>query len=426
MKLSEAGLGITRLQNVDTVFPAQDILVQSGQLVQYGAGIYGYNSIPLKLRANIEKIIKEELEKIGCVEVQLPLLQPRCIWDESDRWNGYVEEGTLLTVKTEKSEFCLAPTAEEAIVEFSKRKLKSHKNLPTVYYQIGEKFRNEIRSRGFLLRGKSFLMMDAYSFNKDEKDLVKSYELLKIAYKNIFERLGLNVFPVAADNGAIGGKKSEEYMMISQIGEDTVLYDSKTGQGFNIEIKEKDNFEEYLKDYDIEDISSLKEERTVELGHIFQLGTKYSETMNATYVDSNGEEKVFYMGCYGIGVSRTLATVYENNVVKDKNNNPCGFVLPYSLAPYKVQIIYKKEKESKALEIYELLNSNGVACILDDREDTTIGSSIKDVKILGTPYMIVLGDKTNDGELEIENVKTENKEIIQEKEILEYFKNLSK
>lgn len=282
MKLSEAGLGITRLQNVDTVFPAQDILVQSGQLVQYGAGIYGYNSIPLKLRANIEKIIKEELEKIGCVEVQLPLLQPRSIWDESGRWNGYVEEGTLLTVKTEKSEFCLAPTAEEAIVEFSKRKLKSHKNLPTVYYQIGEKFRNEIRSRGFLLRGKSFLMMDAYSFNKDEKDLVKSYELLKIAYKNIFERLGLNVFPVAADNGAIGGKKSEEYMMISQIGEDTVLYDSKTGQGFNIEIKEKDNFIDYLKDYGIEDISSLKEEKTVELGHIFQLGTKYSETMNAT------------------------------------------------------------------------------------------------------------------------------------------------
>ena len=228
MRLSKSGLGKTRLKNVDNMFPAQDILEQSGQIVQYGTGIYGYNNVPLKLKQKIESIIREELERCGCVEVELPILQPRKIWEDSGRWNKYVETGTMLTVNTEKGEYCLAPTAEEAVVEFAKKKIKSHKDLPTIFYQIGEKHRNEIRTRGFLLRGKSFPMMDAYSFNKDEQSLIESYDKVKQAYINIFKRLGLPTIPVVADNGAIGGKKSEEFMVLSDIGEDTVLYDEKT------------------------------------------------------------------------------------------------------------------------------------------------------------------------------------------------------
>ena len=179
MRLSKSGLGKTRLKNVDNMFPAQDILEQSGQIVQYGTGIYGYNNVPLKLKQKIESIIREELERCGCVEVELPILQPRKIWEDSGRWNKYVETGTMLTVNTEKGEYCLAPTAEEAVVEFAKKKIKSHKDLPTIFYQIGEKHRNEIRTRGFLLRGKSFPMMDAYSFNKDEQSLIESYDKVK-------------------------------------------------------------------------------------------------------------------------------------------------------------------------------------------------------------------------------------------------------
>lgn len=413
MRLSESGIGKTRLENVDKMFPAQDILVQSGQIVQYGTGIYGYNNVPLKVKQRIETIIKEELNKCGCVEIELPILQPREMWNTSGRWNRYVESGTMFTINTDKGEYCLAPTAEEAVVEFAKKKVKSHKDLPTTFFQIGEKYRNEIRTRGFLLRGKSFPMMDAYSFNKDEKDLMQSYNKIKQAYLNIFEKMGLEVIPVVADNGEIGGKKSEEFMVLSDIGEDTILYDEKTGVALNIEVLEKENYKEYLKnEYGIEDISELKPKKAVELGHIFQLGKSYSENMKARYKDSDGKEKPFYMGCYGIGVSRTLATIYEKSIVKDKEGNPIGMSLPCDLAPYFIQIIPKagnSEKEREAEELYRELTSKGVCTILDDRKDTTIGKSIKDALILGTPYLAILGDKVKSGEVEIESTKTGQK-----------------
>ncbi len=413
MRLSESGIGKTRLENVDKMFPAQDILVQSGQIVQYGTGIYGYNNVPLKVKQRIETIIKEELNKCGCVEIELPILQPREMWNASGRWNRYVESGTMFTINTDKGEYCLAPTAEEAVVEFAKKKVKSHKDLPTTFFQIGEKYRNEIRTRGFLLRGKSFPMMDAYSFNKDEKDLMQSYNKIKQAYLNIFEKMGLEVIPVVADNGEIGGKKSEEFMVLSDIGEDTILYDEKTGVALNIEVLEKENYKEYLKnEYGIEDISELKPKKAVELGHIFQLGKSYSENMKARYKDSDGKEKPFYMGCYGIGVSRTLATIYEKSIVKDKEGNPIGISLPCNLAPYFIQIIPKAgnlEKEREAEELYRELTSKGVCTILDDRKDTTIGKSIKDALILGTPYLAILGDKVKSGEVEIESTKTGQK-----------------
>ncbi len=424
MKLSQAGIGITRLQNVDSTFPAQDILIQSGQLVQYGAGVYAYNNIPLKLKENIENIVKEELSKSGCIEVSLPTLQPRAIWEKSGRWDKYIENETMLTVDTNKGEYCLAPTAEEAMVEFASTKLKSHKSLPATFFQIGEKYRNEIRTRGYLLRGKTFPMMDAYSFNKNEEDLIDSYKNIKQAYLRIFKRLGLDVVPVVADSGAIGGKKSEEFMMLSDIGEDTILYDENTGIALNTEILERPDYKEYLKtEYGIEDISELKEKKAVELGHIFQLGTKYSEKMNATYTDKDGKEKPFYMGCYGIGISRTLAVIYEKSIVRDEKGNPIGISLPREIAPYFLQIIPKSnniEKVREANELYELLKQRGLNVILDDRENITVGASIKDCKILGTPYMAVLGDKVKAGEIEIEDTKTGNKRIIPKGELIEF------
>jgi len=424
MKLSQAGIGVTRLQNIDSTFPAQDILLQSGQLVQYGAGVYAYNNIPLKLKENIENIVKEELSKSGCIEVSLPTLQPRSIWEKSGRWDKYIENETMLTVDTNKGEYCLAPTAEEAMVEFANAKLKSHKSLPATFFQIGEKYRNEIRTRGYLLRGKTFPMMDAYSFNKDEEDLLKSYENIKQAYLRIFKRLGLEVVPVVADSGAIGGKKSEEFMMISDIGEDTILYDEKTGIALNTEILERPDYKEYLKtEYGIEDISNLKERKAVELGHIFQLGTKYSDKMNATYTDKDGKEKPYYMGCYGIGISRTLAVIYEKSIVRDEKGNPIGISLPREIAPYFLQIIPKSnnmEKVKEANELYNLLQQKGVKAIIDDRENITLGASIKDCKLLGTPYMAILGDRVKDGEIEIEDTKTGNKKVISRSELLEF------
>ncbi len=419
-------MGTVKLNNIDEMYPGQSILLQTGQLVQYGAGLFGYNTIPLLVRRKVEQIIVETLNKYGCIEVLLPTLQPDTIWKNSGRYNHYIDSGTMLITESNKGTFCLAPTGEEAMLEFAREKLKSYKNLPVTFYQIGEKFRNEIRTRGYLLRGKAFPMLDAYSFDIDEEGMVKSYQNLRAAFLEIFERIGMKVIPIVADNGDMGGKKSEEFMLISEQGEDKILYDETTGIGLNTEVLEKENYEEYLKEeYGIEDISNFKEIRTMELGHIFQLGTRYSEMMNGKYTDKEGKEALYYMGCYGIGVSRTVAALYEQCLINDPKWGPCGFSLPETIAPYKVQIIPKMDNEEKvemANKIYDTLQSEGINAILDDRENLNIGAKIKDCKVLGTPYLIVLGDKTEGENLELENTKTGEKESITLEELIKRFK----
>ena len=426
MKLSQTGMGNTKLNNIDEMYPGQSILLQTGQLVQYGAGLFGYNTIPLLVRRKIEKIIVDTLNEHGCIEVLLPTLQPDTIWKNSGRYDQYVNEGTMLITESNKGIFCLAPTGEEAMVEFAKEKLKSYKNLPATYYQIGEKYRNEIRTRGYLLRGKSFPMLDAYSFDLDAQGMQESYENVRKAFLEIFEKIGLKVIPIVADNGAMGGKKSEEFMLISEQGEDKILYDENTKIGLNTEILEKENYQEYLKEeYGIEDISNFKEIRTMELGHIFQLGTRYSEMMNGKYIGKDGKESLYYMGCYGIGVSRTLAALYEHCLINDEKWGPCGFVLPESVAPFKVQIVPKMENTEKvelATKLYETLKEKNIGAIIDDRENITIGAKMKDCKVLGTPYLVVIGDKQEGENIELENMKTGEKEILTIEQLLEKLK----
>ena len=426
MKLSQTGMGNTKLNNIDEMYPGQSILLQTGQLVQYGAGLFGYNTIPLLVRRKIEKIIVDTLNEHGCIEVLLPTLQPDTIWKNSGRYDQYVNEGTMLITESNKGIFCLAPTGEEAMVEFAKEKLKSYKNLPATYYQIGEKYRNEIRTRGYLLRGKSFPMLDAYSFDLDVQGMQESYENVRKAFLEIFEKIGLKVIPIVADNGAMGGKKSEEFMLISEQGEDKILYDENTHIGLNTEILEKENYQEYLKEeYGIEDISNFKEIRTMELGHIFQLGTRYSEMMDGKYVGKDGKESLYYMGCYGIGVSRTLAALYEQCLINDEKWGPSGFVLPESVAPFKVQIVPKMENPEKlelAIKLYEKLKKNNVGAIIDDRENITIGAKMKDCKVLGTPYLVVIGDKQEGENIELENMKTGEKEVLTIEQLLEKLK----
>ena len=426
MKLSNTGMGTTKLNNIDKMYPGQSILMQTGQLVQYGAGLFAYNTIPLLVRRNVEKIIQETLNKYDCIECLLPTLQPDTIWKNSGRYDHYVSDGTMLITQSNKGTFCLAPTGEEAMLEFAREKLKSYKNLPATYYQIGEKCRNEIRTRGYLLRGKTFPMLDVYSFDENEEQMVKSYDKVRTAFLEIFQKIGLPVIPIVADNGAMGGKKSEEFMLISEQGEDKILYDETTGIGLNTEILEREDYKEYLKnEYKIKDISNLKEIRTMELGHIFQLGTRYSEMMNGKFINKEGKESLYYMGCYGIGVSRTLAALYENCLINDEKWGPCGFILPESIAPFKVQIIPKIEDDEKkklAQTLYEKCNQKAIGAILDDREALTIGAKIKDCKILGTPYMVVIGDKTNGDKVELEDIKTGEKQNLTIEELIEKIK----
>ena len=413
MKVSQIGLISKKLTNLDDQFPVQDMLVQTGQIDQFSSGVYAYGHIPYLMKKNITNIISSILTKYGCSELSLPLLQPESIWKESGRLERYVADDVMFRCLTEKGNYCLAPTAEEAVVKYAKSRLLSYKNLPVTYFQIGEKFRNEIRTRGFLLRGKSFDMMDAYSFGKNQKELDIEYEIMKKAYLEIFETLGLNVQPVGADSGAIGGNKSEEFMCISEIGEDNILFDSLTGKAFNSELLEREDYKEYLENvYNIKNIESLQTKKAVELGHIFQLGDKYAKAMNATYITENGKPANFIMGCYGIGVSRTLAMIYENSLLKDNQNNFKGISLPVNITPYLLYIIPKlddSDKTEKAKAVYNLLLENGVQVLYDDRNELSIGTKLKDSKVVGTPYVAVFGKTLDRDFVTIENNKTGKK-----------------
>lgn len=423
MKVSQIGLISKKISNLDEQFPVQDMLVQTGQIDQFSSGIYAYGHIPYLVKKNIDDIICKTLSKYNCSEISLPILQPESIWIESGRLDKYIQENVIFRCLNEKGNFCLAPTAEEAVVAFAKKRLFSYKQLPVTYFQIGQKFRNELRSRGFLLRGKAFDMMDAYSFGRSQEDLDKDYEQMKLAYLEIFSLLGLKAQPVGADSGAIGGSKSEEFMVISDIGEDNILVDPESNKALNCELLERPDAEEYLlKTYNINDISKLEKKKAVELGHIFQLGDKYSKSMKATFIDEKNEYKNFVMGCYGIGVSRTLAMVYENSVIKHDGKFE-GISLPLNVVPYSIYIIPKNDDNEKlkiANEIYEEFERKNVPVLYDDREGISIGAKIKDSKILGIPYCAVLGKTMDEGIITIENNKNGHKIDVLIKDFVNY------
>ena len=428
MKVSSIGLISKKLEKLDEQFPVQDMLVQTGQLYQYTSGIYAFGHIPFLLEKKINQIICDTLTKHGCSELSLPLLQPEQIWEESGRLKRYVDDGVMFRSLTKNGNYCLAPTAEEAIVAFARTRLKTYKHLPVTYFQVGPKFRNELRARGFLLRGKSFDMMDAYSFGKNRDELEKEYQNIKQAYFEIFEKLGIPVIPVGADSGAIGGAKSEEFMTLSEIGEDIVYYDEITGKAFNSELLERNDWQQYLSEnYGIKSFDKLSQKRTVELGHIFQLGEKYSSTMSGLFVDDDGKQKPYVMGCYGIGVSRTLAFIYENAIVK-KDGKFDGIALSVELSPYTFYFVTKNddaEKTALAEKIYYSLENDGVSILFDDRKDVSIGMKIKDSKICGTPYTVVFGRSLDEGNLEIENNKTGEKQIVKLEDFEKFCKEIA-
>jgi proline--tRNA ligase len=425
MRVSKMGMKNVKLSNLDEMYPVQDILLQTNQVKQYGSGVYAYDNVPLKVQDNIEEIIKRNFNKADFIEVQMPLLQQDELWKRSGRYDKYIEEGVMMLSETDKGTYCLAPTAEEAITTFVENRITSHKQLPVGFYQIGQKFRNEIRNRGYLLRGREFLMFDLYTFDKDEIGMMESYKKIRETYFKAFNEIGLDIVAVAADNGSMGGKNSEEIMAISTIGEDTILFDEETKQGLNVEVLEKDNAEEYLKEnYGINDVKKLKEKKACELGHIFALGTKYTESMNINFIDNENNSKPFYMGCYGIGVSRVLGLIYENNAIKE-NDKVVGVSLPLSVTPYYLYIISNDKKKESAEELYSKFNDKDIEVIIDDVKGS-IGEKIRNAKVLGIPYIAIMGNNTEDGYVEIERTRDGAKKTVKVDELLDLVEKMKK
>ncbi len=424
MRLSKFNVKKINFNDISKDYSGQDILLKGGELYQFESGIYAYGNLWTKLERTVENIIIDELDKADCIHVEFPKLQPKSVWEKSGRWDTYTKENDIMyTIENNFGEYGLAPTAEECATIFAANRLPSYKNLPATYYQISEKFRKEIRARGYLFRPRTFVMMDAYSFDKTEEDMKKNFDKMHDVYMNIFKRLGIDIVPVVSDGGTMGGRVSEEFQAITKLGEDIILYDEKTKRGINKEVLEFEDSECFIKKFGNSELSSMKEYNSVELGNNFTLGTKYSESMKLYFNDENGEKKPYYMGCYGIGLGRIIATILENNVImnEDKIN---GFILPYNIAPYKMQIIYKEDKKDIAEELYLKLKENGIDAIIDDRADFSLGNKIQDVYTLGTPFFTVIGNKFDGTSFEIENSKTKEKFNVNKDNIMEFFKNL--
>lgn len=417
MKLSKLNIKKIKFNAIDKNYSGEDLLMKIGELYQFESGIFGYGNIWTKLEKIVENVIIEELEKADCIEVEFPKLQPKKIWEQSNRWDIYTGKSDIMfSIKNNLGEYGLAPTAEECATIFGANRLLSYKNLPTTYFQIGEKFRKEIRARGYLFRPRTFVMMDAYSFDRTKEEMHENFNKMHNVYENIFKRLGINTVSVISDGGTMGGKVSEEFQAITSLGEDVILYDEEKNIGINKEVLEL-NDESYINGIDL---SKMKEVKAIELGNNFELGTKYSESMQLFYTDENGQNKPYYMGCYGIGLGRIIALIIENNAII-KNNEFKGFVLPYNISPYKVQIIYNENNKEKAFELYNELLENNINAIIDDRENINIGARINDVYAIGTPKIIVLANKFNGLEYEIEDSKTNEIIKIECSKIIEYF-----
>ncbi len=412
MKMSKMGIKTRHHRGSDEAL-FQEILFQATQLKRHAAGIYGLGNLLVRARNNIMNVVRRNLESYGCAEVSLPVMQPRALWEASGRWSVYADNKQMFTFEGRNGEYCLGPTGEEIVLDFIRENIASYKDLPINIFQIGTKYRDELRVRGGLLRSKEFLMKDGYSFHANFEDMVKEYNSMKECYIKIFSELGLNVVPVKAVSAEMGGKVSEEFMCVSDIGEDKVLLDSENDIALNTEILDSPEMLEELKNSIPDfDTGKLKEVSCIELGHIFQLGKFYSESMDGYYVNSDGKKEAYYMGCYGIGINRTLGAICETNCDKD------GLIWPESIAPYKYVIVAAPQFANESNELYSTLKSNNIDVVLDDRE-MTFGTKIKDAKLLGFPYMIIVGKKyAESGKFEVENRKTSEKLYLSTEELI--------
>ena len=409
----------------DAEVVSHKLMLRAGMIRKVSSGIYTWLPLGLRVLRKIENIIREEMNLSEAQEVLMPMVQPRELWEETQRWEKMGPE--LLRIKDRHDrDFCLGPTHEEVITDLIRNNVKSYKELPLNIYQIQTKFRDEVRPRYGVMRGREFLMKDSYSFNINQSSLDESYQLMRETYKKIIDRLGLKYKIVKADSGAIGGDASEEFHVLAENGEDTIAISDASEFAINTELLLNEG----------EDISSLEGKpspdgngvieikKGIEVGHIFQLGKIYTELMKVNVLNQEGRAVDLFMGCYGIGVSRLVAAAIE------QNNDNKGIVWPESIAPYEVNIVaigYAKEPKiaEAANNLSEQLQVMGYEVILDDRKDG-YGTKMKDAELIGIPVNIIIGNNfLESGEVELKhrNGQSSINNITEITSIFEHFKN---
>ena len=369
------------------------LMVRSGMIKRTAAGIYNWLPIGLKILKKIEAIVRKNLDETGAQEILMPMVQPSDLWKESERFNEYGKELLVFSDRSNR-EFVLGPTHEEVVSDIFRSYPISYKNLPINFYQIQTKFRDEIRPRFGVMRAREFIMKDAYSFDINKKGLRESYKEMKNAYIKIFNEIGLEYRVVNADSGNIGGDKSEEFHVLAESGEDLLAISDESSFAANVEtFDQKEDPSDLIGRPSPDGKGKLIIKRGIEVGHIFQLGQKYSNKMKVLVKDENATEIPIFMGCYGIGITRILGACIEQN--NDKN----GIIWPKSIAPFDINIICldpgKKEVFNSSLNTYKLFKEFKFDVLLDDR-DMRPGNKFADHDLIGIPFSVVISGSNYD------------------------------
>ena len=427
MYFSKSFIPILKNNPTEAKIKSHQLMLRIGMIKQSSAGIYSWLPLGFKVMKKIEQIVREEQDRVGVQEILMPTIQSSEIWKESGRYDDYGEE--MLRIKDRQNrEMLYGPTNEELITELFRSSIKSYKSLPQLLYHIQWKFRDELRPRFGIMRCREFYMKDAYSFDLTDEDAFFSYNKFFLSYLRTFKRLNLSAIPMAADTGPIGGNLSHEFIILADTGESKIYTDKRI---FDVDYsstalekkslqKLRDNYENF---YSVTDEKFNKDEfekkvpneykintKGIEVGHIFYFGDKYSKPMNAS-VDFNGKKEFVKMGSYGVGVSRLVGAIIEAKY-DDKNEI---MKWPLSVSPYDCAIIPMINKNDssnleKSIKVFEYLKSNNIDAIIDDT-DENISAKIKKFNLIGIPYQLIIGKKSEGDNFEFKEIEKESQNL---------------
>ena len=411
MKLSNYPLRTLKDAPSDAELISHQLMLRSGLIKKLASGIFTWMPFGLKVLRKIEQTVRNEMDESGALEVLMPTIQPSELWQETQRWDDY---GNLLLQIHDRHDrlFCYGPTHEEVITDILRKSIKSYKQLPANFYQIQTKFRDEIRPRFGVMRAREFLMKDAYSFHLNQESLEEEYEKMSQTYESIFRKLELNFRKVKATSGEIGGSISHEFHVIAESGEDEIAFCDGENFAANVETLDGKN---------APNGGELTYARGIEVGHIFQLGDKYSQSMKLEVLDSNGKNVNPYMGCYGIGISRIVAAAIEQNY-DDK-----GIIWPKAISPFAISIIVLNDKNDStvmdhAIKIYQELRADGIEVMIDDRDERA-GVKFADADLMGIPTNVIVGKRgIEQNKLEITSRRTGETTEVKISEIVSHLK----
>ncbi len=424
MYISKSFIPILRNNPSEAKIKSHQLMLRVGMIKQSSAGIYSWLPLGFKVMKKIEQIVREEQNKIGAQEILMPTIQPSDIWKESGRYDDYGDE--MLRIKDRHGrEMLYGPTNEELVTDIFRSSIKSYKSLPQLLYHIQWKFRDEVRPRFGIMRGREFYMKDAYSFDVNDEDAAYSYNKFFFSYLKTFKRLELTAIPLAADTGPIGGNLSHEFIILAETGESKIFTDKRIfdldSEDSTLDRKSLESLrKKYEQFYSVADDKFNKDQfekeviesnrlitKGIEVGHIFYFGDKYSKALNASVDLPGGKKDFIKMGSYGIGVSRLVGAIIEAKY-DDKEEI---MKWPFSVAPYELAIILLINKNDtssleKATKIFNHLQKNDIDTIIDDT-DENLSSKIKKFNLIGVPYQIILGKKSEGDILEFKEIGKE-------------------